>query len=242
MVRRLVEEEHVRLAVEHLRDEDAELVAACEGVHPRLVLVGRDTETDKELSRFALGHVAVLFGDRPLELAEADTNLVRHLAGEEALLLLHRLPQGFVPHDDGVEDALLLVLEVVLTEDAKAEVARDRDRPGVRDLVELEHLEERRLPGAVRAGEAVALPRIELHRDVLEEDLGAETLGNFVEDNHSAPLLARSRGRAEPSRLRSHARRRLLPGDHASWDPRLSSSGEKHHCGWLGHHCGWLGR
>src|SRR6185437_4672334 len=127
--------------------------------------------------------VAVLFGDNAFELAEADADLVRDLAGEELVLLLHRVPQRLVPHDDGVDDALLLVLEMVLAEDAEAELAGDRDRPRVRVLAELEHLEERRFSRAVRAGEAVPLPRIELHRDVLEEDLGTETLGNFVEDD-----------------------------------------------------------
>ena len=75
MVRRLVEEQDVGLAVEDLRDEDAQFVAAREGVHLRLVLVGRDTETDEGAGRLALGHVAVLFGDRAFELAEPDGSI-----------------------------------------------------------------------------------------------------------------------------------------------------------------------
>ena len=91
-----------------------------------VVLLGRDAEADEELGRLALGDVAVLFGDDALELAEADADLVGHLAGEEALLLLHRVPERLVAHHDGVEDALLVVLEVVLLEDAEAQLAGDR--------------------------------------------------------------------------------------------------------------------
>ena len=79
-------------------------------------------EADEQLRGFALRRVAVLFGDRPFELAEADADLVGHLAGEEALFLLHRVPQGLVAHEHGVEDPLLVVREVVLLEDAEAQV------------------------------------------------------------------------------------------------------------------------
>jgi hypothetical protein len=179
VVRGLVEEEHVRPSEEHLRDEDAQLVAAGERVHLRLVLLGGDAEAHEELGRFALGHVAVLFADRALELTEADADLVRHLACQQLLLLLHRVPKGLVAHDDGVEDALLVVFEMVLLEDAEAEVARDRDGARIRVLVSFEHLEEGALAGAVRAGEAVALGRIELHRDVLCRGRSRTTFGKI---------------------------------------------------------------
>ena len=56
--------------------------------------------------------------------------------------------------------------------------------PGVPVLLPGEHLEQGGLARAVRAGHAVALAGVELHGDVLEEDLGAEALGDVGEDDH----------------------------------------------------------
>ena len=186
VVRGLVEQEHVGLAEEHLRDEHAELVAGGQGVHPVLVLLDGDAEAFEELGRLGLGHVAVFFGDDALELAEPEAHLVGDLAREEHVLLLHRVPEGLVAHHDGVEDGVLVVGEVILTEHAEAHPAGDRDGADVRVLGPGEHLDERRLAGAVRAGEAVALARVELHRDVLERIFG-RTAGDVVEDDHGAP-------------------------------------------------------
>ena len=209
MVGGLVEEQHVGLAEEHLGDENAQLVAGGQAAHLVAVLVGGDAETLEQLGGLALGHVAVLLGDGALELAQADTDLVGDLADQEGFLFVQGLPQALVAHHDGVEDALVVVLEVVLLEDAEAHAAGDGDPPRVGLLEAREHLDERRFPRAVGPGEAVALAGIELHRDVLEEDLGTEAFGEVFEQDHGEARLARS------GRFRAALGTRGQPGQNA---------------------------
>ncbi len=148
------------------------------------MLVRGDAEAFEERGGFALGDVTVLLGDHTLELAEPNADLVRDVAGEEALLLVHRVPEGLVAHEHGVDDAVSVVFEMVLLEHAETEIPGDLDRSGVRVLVAREHLDEGGFAGAVGSGEAITLAGIELHRDVLEEDLRAKALGDFLEQDH----------------------------------------------------------
>ena len=62
--------------------------------------------------------------------------LVRDLAGEELLLLLHRVPQGFVAHEHGVQDLARVVVEVVLAEHVQARVLGHHDLARCVDGVE----------------------------------------------------------------------------------------------------------
>ena len=81
------------------------------------------SEPDEKLGGLALRRVPVVLGDDPLELGQAHPHRVVDFAGEELVLLDHRRPELGLPRHDRVEDALLVVDEVVLLEDAQLEPA-----------------------------------------------------------------------------------------------------------------------
>ena len=77
---------------------------------------------------------------------------------------------------------------MVLLKDAKSQVRRDIDTAGICVFIATEHLDERGFTSAICTDKTVALARIKLHRDVLEEDLGAKAFGDVIEKNHGSFL------------------------------------------------------
>jgi hypothetical protein len=159
-------------------------IAARQAAHWLAVFFGGDAESDEQLRRLALGRVPVLLCHDPLELGQTHARGVVDLAGEELLLFSHRFPELCPPRHDRVDDALGVVDEVVLLDDAELELSGDADVAAVPVLLPREHADERRLADAVGAGDAVALSRVKLQADALEKDLRAETLGDSVENDH----------------------------------------------------------
>jgi hypothetical protein len=99
--------------------------------------------------------------------------------GQEPLLLDHRLPELGVSHHHDVEDALALVLEVVLLEHPERGALRYRDLALAGLLPSAQDLEQGGFARAVRAHDAVALPGVELEGDTFEEGLIGEVLGQI---------------------------------------------------------------
>ena len=115
----------------------------------------RDVEALQQHRRVALRRVAVFFADDALELAEAHAVIVgQRRLGVEHFARLQRLPQPRVAHDHGVDDAELVERELILAEDA--ELVRPGDGAFLRQRLAGQQLHERRLAGAVGAGQAVA--------------------------------------------------------------------------------------
>src|SRR5262249_17619981 len=147
-------------------------------------------EPRQELGGVALGGVAVLLGDGALELAEPRPFVVGELrAREQLLLLVHRGPELLVAHDDDGENFVLFEGELILLQDRR--FLGTRHRPGVPVELPGEDLEERRLAGAVRAGEPVAAALAEVDRHVFEQTL--RTVGfRYTDDlyrRHGSTLL-----------------------------------------------------
>ena len=192
IVRRLVEQERVGIAEQRLGQEHAQLQAAGQLAHLLFVLALGNAEAGEQLGRVGLRGVAVLFGDHAFELAEQLALLVgERLFGEQLLLLLHRGPQLVVAHQHDREHDHLLEAELVLLQHARA--LRLVHVAGVRLELAGDDLQEGRLAGAVRAGQAVALAFGELDRYLLEQALFAVGFADVVDIDRGhwrAPLVA----------------------------------------------------
>jgi hypothetical protein len=98
VVGRLVEQQHVGRAGEHLRQQHAQLEAAGERGERLAVHLGGEPEPLEDRGGARLGGVAVVPLDRLLQLGEAVGVEVLVRAGEQRLLLDHRLPELGVAH------------------------------------------------------------------------------------------------------------------------------------------------
>ena len=145
MVRRLVEEQRLRMTEEGLRQENPDLLAALKLGHRPLVKLIGNIEALKEDGRVALGAVAVFLPDDALELAEAHAVLV----GERGLRVqdfarLEGVPEPAVPHDDRVDHAELVERELVLSQ--HPDLLRTDHGALLRRQVARQKLHERGLP------------------------------------------------------------------------------------------------
>ena len=190
VVRRLVEEENVRIAEEGLGEKDAHLVPPVELLHLSWAERFGDAEAVEEHRRLGLGLVAVHLGEFRLQLRRADPVLFGEIGlGVDRLALGHHLVEPFVPHDDRVDDRLIIEGELVLAQDRDPLPGADGDLALVLLHIAGKDLEKGRFPGAVGADDAVAVPRRELDVDVFEQHplaVGKGDVGNV--DHASIPF------------------------------------------------------
>ena len=117
MVRRLIEEQDVRISEQGLREEHLDLDRSLEGRHLLVVELRLNAEAVEERFRVALGLPAVHFREFALELGRADAILLREVRLRiDRVLLLHDLIETLISHDDRVQHVVLVVFEVVLLE------------------------------------------------------------------------------------------------------------------------------
>ena len=172
MVRRLVEQQRLRMAEQRLREQHADLLSALQLGHLAVVQLVGNIEALKQNRGVALGRVAVLFADDALELAEAHAGFVRHLGFRVQLVALgKRLPQPLIAHDDRVDHAKAVERVLILAQHAQLGGPDDGALLGIE--LAGQQLHEGRLAGAVGAGQAVAPARRKGCGDVLEERLRA---------------------------------------------------------------------
>ncbi len=143
------------MAEQRLRQQHAHLLAALQLGHRPFVQLVRDVEALQQNRGVALGRVAVLFADDPLELAEAHAVFV----GERGLA--RRAPRA--PASACQSRALPMITvsmtrncvegELVLAQ--HAELVGPDDGAFLGQRLAGQQLHERGLAGAVRPGEAV---------------------------------------------------------------------------------------
>jgi hypothetical protein len=184
VVRRLVEQQRLRVAKQRLREQDADFLAAGDFAHLLLVQLVGDVEPLQQDRGVTLGGVAVLVADDALELAEPHAIVIGHVGAlfVERLPFGQCFPQPGVAHDDRVDDAVLVEGELILAKDA--ELVRPRHRALLRRQFAGQQLHEGGLAGAVRPREAVAAALGKGGADVLEENLRAVAHGNALDGNH----------------------------------------------------------
>ena len=189
VVRRLVEQQHVGIREQRLREQHAQLPARRDIAHRTVVILDRDADAEQQFACAGLGRVAAVLGEFGLELGGVHVVVVRRVRVRiDRIALGHRGPHFGVAHHDDVEHPHVFVGELVLTQFAEANVRLEHD--GARTLLQVaaENLHERRLAAAVRADETVAVAFAELDRDILEQGLRPELHGDIGGRQHSASL------------------------------------------------------
>ena len=185
VVGRFVEQQHVRVAEQCLREQYAQLPAGRDAAHQSFVLFERNADTEQQFAGARFGGVAVEFREFDFEVGNLHAVVFAHLRQrvDPVALLLHA-PQVRVTHDHGVEHAEIFERELILAQLAEANVRLDRHVARGRRHVAAEDLHERRFAGAVRADQAIAIAVAELDRDVFEQWLRAELNREVGGGNH----------------------------------------------------------
>ncbi len=199
VVRRFVEQQQIGLAEEQLGEGDPHLPAARERVHRTLRVVGLEAEAAQHGGDLQVDAVAVVQPEAILQIA---------VAGEQGVVLT-RLDAGIgEPLLDGVHLGLLLeqglkgeadlfvdratgVGDAVLRQVADRLGGRLDDAARVGLFEAVQHPQQGRLAGAVRAAQSDALALADLPRHVVQQNPIAEGFRQVCELNHR-------QGRARP--------------------------------------------
>ena len=139
-----------------------------------------------------------LLGDRDLELAEPFARPgAQHLrlVAKQPLPLREGVPQDRVAHQHGVEEPEVVEPEVILAERPEAQPGWADDAVRLRGELPAHQAQQRRLPGPVRADQAVVAACTELPAHALVELLPAEGHPQVAERDHRASHAPRSERR-----------------------------------------------
>ncbi len=189
VVGRLIQQQHVGVGKQRLREQHAQLPAGCDPAHGAVVLVDRNADTEQQFARAGLGGVTVVFGKARFQVSRAHIVVVGGFRVRvDRVALRHRLPHLGVPHHHHVQHAHFLVAELVLLELAQTHVGLEHHGAARGLQIAAEDLHEGRLAAAVRADQAVAVAFAELDGDVFEQGLGPELHGDIGGRQHCASL------------------------------------------------------
>ena len=171
VVGRLVEQQVVGFAEQGLRQQHAHLLLGAQIAHQLAVQGFPDPEAAQQVGGVALGVPALHLREPLLQLPGPETVLLRKVGlGVQRLLLLHRLPQRLMPHQNRVEDRKPVIGEVVLLEHRQAFARAEGHVAPRRGHLAAEHFEERGLPRPVGPDHTVAVARGEFEIDILEKN------------------------------------------------------------------------
>ena len=162
-----------------------------------------NVEAIEEHGGVGFGGVAVFVADHAFEFAQPHAVGVGQLGLlVDAVALFKGGPERLVAHDDGVDDAIGIEGELVLTENA--EFARADDGAFLRVELAGEDLHEGGFAGAVGPGESVAAAGDKADADFFKEDLGAVTHGDVADTEHgvSGSYVGPQRGIGSAGRMK----------------------------------------
>ena len=194
----LVEEEDVGLAEQYLRQLDAHAPATGELPRGAVEIGALEAQARQRALHLGLILLATHHLEAFLLLGEAGDELhvaVALVVGALSHLLLHtaQLSLNLRPTGKGLAGLLQdggVVGELHdLWQIAYLAVVRDGDGTGGGMKKSAEHLQHRRLPGAVLAHEGDAVVVVDDEADIVEERLGAELYGEVVYRNHVLFIL-----------------------------------------------------
>ena len=186
VVRRLVEQQQVRFAEQHLRKLDLCLLAAAQHADRRHDLLGRKAEADERAARAVAAGQPALRDEAVVQLRllqDQRVDIVRHggdLRIQAFQLRLHpqkRLKYGH----DLVERGLFHIAADVLLHIADRGFARGREAALVGRVLAVQDFEQRRLAGAVDADQADPVALLYLKRNTFQNHIGAKHLFYVVD-------------------------------------------------------------
>ena len=181
MVGRLVEEQDVRVAEQCLRQQDFHLLRAGQVFHHGIMVICLDTQSVKQRRRVGLGFPAVHIGEFRFQFAGADAVFVGEIFfGVDRLFFFHDLIQAFISHDDGIQNRIFVILEMILFQEGKTLSRSDDDFAAGGFQFAGQNLQERGLARAVGADQAVAVSFCKFDIDIFKQGFLAQTQSYVV--------------------------------------------------------------
>ena len=114
------------------------------------------------------------------------------LLGIEGIFLLHDVIQPLVAHNNGIQNGIGIIGEVILFEDTHAEIFRNGHFTGSRFQLTAENFQKCGFSGTVCTDNTVAVAGVELQVYIFEQRIAAELQTNIRNSNHNYHILSRA--------------------------------------------------
>ena len=155
MVGRLVHEDNIRIAEQSLCQQDFHLFITGEVCHLLIEQFFRQTQPLNQLGSVGFRLPAVQFSEFRFQFRSQNTVLLgKILLGIEGIFLLHDVVQPLVAHNNGIQNGIGIIGEVILFEDTHAEIFRNGHFTGSRFQLTAENFQECGFSGTVAADDS----------------------------------------------------------------------------------------
>ncbi len=159
----LVEQQHIWVAEEGLRQQHLDLEPRVDLPHEALVQLLRHAQSLQDAPRVGFRLPAAELGELLLQLRRAQTVLVGEVGlVVDGLALPAAVVEALVAEDHGVEHAVVVIEALILLENRHAPLRRELYRAGSRLQLAGEDLDEGGFAGAIGADDTVAVAAGEL--------------------------------------------------------------------------------
>ena len=180
VIGRFVQQQNIRIGKQGLCEQDPQLPARCNGTHQAFMQFQSDTDAEEQFACPCFRRIAVVFGKSGFELGRLHVIFIGRIGiGINGIAFRHGFPHLLVPHHDDIENAHILIRELILIQFAKTFILVESDSPGSSFPVTTQNFDERRLAGTVSPDQAVTVSFTEFDGNIFEQGLGAELYGNI---------------------------------------------------------------
>ena len=185
VVRRLIQQQDVRITEQGLRQEDLHLFRSGKLLHKLVVKVFLDAHVGKQFGSVTVSRPAPHLPVLVLQFGGLHAIGLRSLGVHvDGVLLLLDGVEFLVPHLDGIQHGVLLEAEVVLAQHGHPVPRLQANVTTRRVQIPGNHLQKGRLTGTVRADDAVTVPVGKLQRHLVEKHAFTKLYRQIVYRKH----------------------------------------------------------
>ena len=181
VVGRLIEEQDVRVSKKCLSKKDFDLLASGQVCHLCVMKIGINAKSVQKSSSIRFCFPSVHLCEFALEFTGTDSVLIcKIFFSVDRFFFFHDLVQSGISHDDGVENLISVIFEVVLLQERKTLARSDNDISVGRLKLSGQDLEESRLTGTVCTDQTITVSLCEFDVDILKESFLANTQCDII--------------------------------------------------------------
>ncbi len=186
IVRRLIQQQRLRIAEQSLCQQNSHLLTALQLAHLSLMHFVRNVEALQKNRGIALRGVPVFFANNAFQLAQTHAvGIVQFMLLVDPVALFQSRPQTFVAHNDRIDHAIGIERILVLAQ--HAQLFRAHHHALLRVEIAAQDLHKRGFSGSVGPGQAIAATRGKCGGDIFKQDLRSIAHAYIADRNHIYP-------------------------------------------------------
>jgi len=171
----LIQQQHVRIGEQRLRQQHAQLPARRDFAHRAGMLLDRNAHAEQQGAGARFGGVAVVLGHFAFQFGRAHVIVFGRLGiGVDRVALMDRIPQLAVALQHHINHALVFIAKLILLELTQAHAGVEADIAGGGFEIAAQNFHESGFAAAVGANQTVAVAIAKLNRNLFKQRFRAK--------------------------------------------------------------------